>query len=239
MPLYVQIADRLLRDINKGLLAEGDPFPSEEELSRSHGVSRMTARHALQSLKMRGYAMSMKGRGTYVSLPKFEKDGLHLQSFTDEMKRNRAAPSSRVLEQIVLKAGDEIGALLQISSATQVLKLYRLRYANREPINIETTYLSLDRFPGLHKLDFGRLSLYRVLHDTYHIRSAWAEEVIESLQASPAEAKMLEIHPKASLLRIRRVTRLETNEPIEYATSLYRGDRYQAKLRRLLTLLPD
>src|SRR5258705_9389155 len=59
---------------HSGELSEGDVLASEEELARTYQVSRTTARQALHGLKTSGYAYSQKGRGTFVTRPKPEKN---------------------------------------------------------------------------------------------------------------------------------------------------------------------
>jgi GntR family transcriptional regulator len=102
IPLYHQIQSALIERIHTGELSVGDCLPSEYELARSYQVSRITARQALHNLKSRGYAISQKGRGTYVTQPKLEKNIMHLRGFTEDMKRRGMVPSSRLLEQSVL-----------------------------------------------------------------------------------------------------------------------------------------
>jgi GntR family transcriptional regulator len=53
-PRLRQIADELRQQIESGALAPGALLPSEPELARSHGVSRQTARAALQLLEGKG-----------------------------------------------------------------------------------------------------------------------------------------------------------------------------------------
>src|SRR5580704_8719980 len=108
IPLYFQIQRALMEKIHSGELSEGDLLASEEELSRAYRVSRMTARQALHGLKTSGYAFSEKGRGTFVSKPKLEKNIMHLQGFTEEMRQRGMKPSSRVLEQSVVVPNEEL-----------------------------------------------------------------------------------------------------------------------------------
>lgn len=103
MPFYYQIQQTLLDRIASGQLKEGDLLESEEELSRRYKVSRMTARQALQGLKIRGYAVSQRGRGTFVIKPKLSKSILVLTSFTEEIRQKGITPSSRILEQRVVR----------------------------------------------------------------------------------------------------------------------------------------
>jgi GntR family transcriptional regulator len=108
IPLYFQIQRALMEKIQSGELSEGDPLASEEELSRAYQVSRMTARQALHGLKTRGYAFSEKGRGTFVSRPKLEKNILHLQGFTEDMRQRGMKPSSQLLEQVVISVTEDL-----------------------------------------------------------------------------------------------------------------------------------
>ena len=47
--LYLQVVDRLKRDIEKGIYKEKEKFPSEFELAKTLGVSRATLREALRT----------------------------------------------------------------------------------------------------------------------------------------------------------------------------------------------
>src|SRR5215471_17679571 len=127
IPLYYQIQRVLMEKIHSGELSEGDLLDSEEELARLYHVSRMTARQALHGLKARGYALSQKGRGTFVTKPKLEKNIMHLRGFTEDMKQRGMSPSSRLLEQAVIEAGEELAQNLKIDVGAPVMKLKRLR----------------------------------------------------------------------------------------------------------------
>src|ERR1700735_5490443 len=126
IPLYFQIQRALMEKIHSGELSEGDSLASEEELARVYHVSRMTARQALHGLKSSGYAFSQKGRGTFVSRPKLEKNIMHLRGFTEDMKHLGMVPSSRLLEQTVIKATDEPGVKLKVETGETGMRLARL-----------------------------------------------------------------------------------------------------------------
>jgi len=231
VPLYFQIQRRLLERIAASELAEGDLLESEEELSRRYRVSRMTARHALTALKDQGYAVSQKGRGTFVSRPKLEKNILHLLGFSEEMKQRGFRPSSRLLEQAAIAADDGLAARLQVAAGDSLLRLLRVRLANDVPMAIETSHVPLARYPGLDRFDFGKRSLYQVLRDRYGMHVAWADEVLEAFPASREQAGLLLVPPRSSLLAITRTIMQADGTPIESAQTLYRGDRYRAVLR--------
>jgi GntR family transcriptional regulator len=231
IPLYYQIQRALMEKIHSGELITGDPLASEEELARVYQVSRMTARQALHGLKTSGFAFSQKGRGTFVTRPKLEKNIMHLHGFTEDMKHLGMVPSSRLLEQTVIKATEELAEKLKVEPEEVVVRLRRLRLADGIPMALEESNIPLRQFPGLDKISFAKQSLYFVLRESYGVRVAWADEVIEALPATREESELLTIPKKASILSISRIIMTTEETPIEVACSRYRGDRYKASIR--------
>ncbi len=54
LPAYKRIQDTIVKRLESGQLKPGDMVDSERELARIHGVSLMTARHALAGLEREG-----------------------------------------------------------------------------------------------------------------------------------------------------------------------------------------
>ena len=231
IPLYYQIQRALMEKIHSGALTEGDLLASEEELARVYQVSRMTARQALHGLKARGYALSQKGRGTYVTKPKLEKNIMHLRGFTEDMKQRGMVPSSKLLEQTVVSASEDVAESLKVEPETSVMKLRRLRLADGIPMALEESHIPLRPFPGLERINFAKQSLYYVLRENYGVRVAWADEIIEAVPATREDSELLTIPRRASVLSISRVIITTEQAPIEVARSRYRGDRYRALIR--------
>src|SRR5579864_7639650 len=192
-PMYFQIQKQLLTMIQSGRLRPGDALPSEEEVSRACGVSRMTARHALQSLKSQGFASRHKGQGTFVSQPRVEKDIMHLSGFTAEMRALGLEPSSQVLSAEMTPASPGIASRLRIEVEAPVFYLQRLRCADGLPVAVEEVWISREQFPGVDKIDFSSASLYRTLRERYGIRVSRADEVLEARSATSHEAELLRI----------------------------------------------
>ena len=231
IPLYFQIQRNLMEQIQSGKLSEGDPLASEEELARVNKVSRMTARQALHGLKTSGYAFSQKGRGTFVTRPKLEKNIMHLRGFTEDMKHLGMVPSSKLLEQTVIKATAELAEKLKVEPDEVVMRLRRLRLADGIPMALEESCIPLRQFPGLEKISFAKQSLYFVLRESFGVRVAYADEVIEALPATREESELLTMPKRTSILSISRIIMTTEEIPIEVACSRYRGDRYRASIR--------
>lgn len=229
-PLYAQIQSRLKELIRAGEISVNDPLPGEAELSRIFGISRMTARHALQGLTNEGFTYRERGRGTFVSPPKVEKEITHLLGFTAQIRLLGLKASTRVLASAVIPAETSIAAALELSPQGQVLRLQRLRLADDEPIAIEEVWIPRSRFPGIEEIDFGRHSLYETLRDRYGVRIGSSREMIGARGATAEEARLLRITPRSSLLEVSRTLLDIEGRPMEMAYSLYRGDRYRAAL---------
>jgi len=68
-----EIYSQIKGSIKKGEWAPGDKLPSENELSESFGVNRLTVRMALQKLNALGIVETRVGEGTYVTDFSFSK----------------------------------------------------------------------------------------------------------------------------------------------------------------------
>lgn len=65
-PKYRKVFDALQREIQSGRLLPGDRLPSEAELERSFGASRITVGRAVRDLQLAGLVERRAGSGSYV-----------------------------------------------------------------------------------------------------------------------------------------------------------------------------
>ena len=220
-----------MEKIKKGVLAEGEFLPSEQDLARSYNVSRMTARQALQGLKENGYVVTVRRKGTFVTTPKIEKTLISLQGFSQEMRGAGMRPSSTVLEHGLMIPPVDIVERLQLQGDEMVFRLRRLRLADQVPIAIETSYTPAKMFRGIDSIDFEKESLYTVMQNRYGVSIGWSVDVIEAAKATVEEARMLTVPRAASILSITRLVKSPDGRPIEACLSRYRSDRYRATVR--------
>src|SRR6185503_9143931 len=68
-PKYQQVYSALRRDIQSGRLAKGDRLPSEADLVRLFGASRITVGRAVRDLQAAGLVERRAGAGTFVKVP--------------------------------------------------------------------------------------------------------------------------------------------------------------------------
>ena len=114
-PAYRRIQSAIRQRIDSGRLRPGDVVDSERELARIHGVSLMTARHALADLAQEGVVERRHGAGTFVALPKvhFNK----LLGYTEQMASLGLVPRSRIVSSGIVNREHEIAARLGLSSS--------------------------------------------------------------------------------------------------------------------------
>jgi GntR family transcriptional regulator len=225
VPLYYQIQQRLTEQIRTGELKPGDLVPSEQEIAARLGVSRMTARQALKSLCVRGLAYSQRGKGTFVSRMKLEKDFRQLLSFSEEMKERGSQPRSKVLAFKRILPDEDVAEALRLDPAEEVFFLRRVRIADSAPLCIEATHLPARICPDLLKSFDPKGSLYRELAERYGLQVHMADEVAEASLATAAEAALLRVRSKSPVFRFTRTAYLHTGQAIEFVKSIYRGDR--------------
>ena len=207
-------------------LPPGTAVPPERSLATEFDTSRTTVRQALQELVVEGRLERIQGKGTFVAKPKVSQ-ALQLTSYTEDMRAQGLEPTSQLLEIGYITADERLSRLLDIPQGGRVLRIERLRLASGEPMAIETTHLSQERFPALRRSLVRYTSLYTALAEVYDVHLASAEETIETSLANPREAGLLGTDVGLPMLMLSRHSRDSTGEPVEWVRSVYRGDRYK------------
>jgi len=230
LPAYKRIQDAILQRLEAGELKPGDVVDSERELARIHGVSLMTARHALAGLEREGMVVRKRGAGTFVAPPKIHFN--KLMSYTEQMAVRGLSVSSRLLSFAVVDTEHEVAARLALPANSRLLKVERLRLGGEEPFAIEICYLSADDFKDLTRARLDRVSLFSILEHDYALQIAHADEEIDATTADTHTARLLGIPPGSPVLRIRQEIYSTTGRPSIYVLGLYRSDRHTLLIRR-------
>jgi len=69
-PLYMQIHDRILQEVQVGKYLPGDRLPPVRKLSKDFGINHLTVRRGLQSLVQEGWISARPRQGYFVSTTK-------------------------------------------------------------------------------------------------------------------------------------------------------------------------
>jgi GntR family transcriptional regulator len=227
IPLYHQIQQCLLEQIQSGAFKPSEPLPSIQKMAARMGVSQMTVRQAVKALCELGVIYSRQGAGTFISRIKLERDFRQVLSFSEETRARGATPHSRLLSFRIQVPNQEIKEALGLSHKEKIFRLRRVRYADSVPMGIECSCLPVHLCPDLLKSFDPETSLYQELAERYGIHLMVTNEVIEVGKASEEEGPLLQIAPKSPVFLFTRLSFLESGNPIEHVKSVYRGDRYK------------
>jgi GntR family transcriptional regulator len=214
-----------------GALHPGDPLPSERELAERYDVARMTVRAEITRLAAEGLVERVQGRGTYVAEPRVAQAAA-LSSFTEDMRARGLTAGSRVLSQEVLPADAVVARGLDVEPGAPVVRLRRVRTADGDPMALEEAFLDAGRFAALAEEDLEGASLFDVLESRFGARFPTADQRVVAVEIVGEDANLLRVAPGRAGLKFHTVLLDADERPLAYAWSLFRGDRYEIRLRQ-------
>lgn len=231
IPLYYQLIEMIRKDIETGVLKPGDIIPSERELSEKYQISRPTVRQAIKELAYEGLLNREKGKGTFVSRPKFNYGFIQqFSTFYDDMAEKGYQVHTKVLNIEVRNDLPNIGKILNIAENDPIICIERMRYVEGEPIVKVSNFIPFSLCPDLVHEDLTDKSLYRTLFEKYHLRAFRAEITLEATVADNLDSKVLEIPEGAPVIFMKNITFTPENTIMDYFQSRFRGDKGKIKV---------
>jgi GntR family transcriptional regulator, mannosyl-D-glycerate transport/metabolism system repressor len=225
-PLYKQVANQIKKQIQSDNLDKDDAIPSEQKLSESFNVSRVTIRQAIKLLVDEGILYKVRGSGTYVKQPKIEHDIYRLQGFTEEMESLNHIPSNQVLEFSMQIPIEPIKEKLNLKEDEKVFFIRRLRSGDGEPMILEETYMPVTLFPDLSVEVMTRSKYEYVEKKGYKIK----ERQGEILPHIPSKELREILQMKdSSCLAMNLCAYLEDDTIFEYTKLYFRSEKYTFK----------
>lgn len=226
IPLYYQLKSFIEEQIASHAWKPGDQIPSESELSGQFKISRTTVRQAIGDLVNQGKLTRTQGRGTYVAQYSLDKTIFHLIGFTQDMLSRGIQVNSKILKVGTLTPPNHIAYHLNLKENERVIRLKRLRKAEKEIMAIDECYLPFHRYADLLQENLEKSSLYELLAKKYSTTPTRSTRSLQAIPCPPAEAGTLELATGAPVLYIISTNYDQNDLPFEYAESFYRGDRF-------------
>ena len=206
-------------------LRPGDRLPSDAELVAEFGVSRMTARNAMQRLAEQGLVARHPGRGTFVAAPTAHRRTDRLMTFSSEMARRGRVPSSRLLARAIRPSTRGEAVALALAPGEPVLEVRRIRLADNQPIALESAILVASCASSVLTADLEHGSLHAAITAAGQtLRSGTG--TVGAGAATAEDARLLDIRRGDPLLIERRVIVDDDGRRIESTESRYAADRY-------------
>jgi GntR family transcriptional regulator len=231
IPLYHQLKQLLADRIDNGDWQPGDMLPTEEQLQEQYGLSRTTVRQALRELEYEEKISRFPGRGTFVTKPKISHSPDPEFDFTAFLTQQGMRPSWRVLSLEWIPCTMQLARRLSIDVGSLVYQLRRLRLANDEPIGYHTTHVIPALGENINKKWLEQGDSLDYLRKSGQLGESYANRIIEAILATEETARLLEVGTDSPILLIRRRVFDTEGTPVEDMRALYRGDRFQYRIR--------
>ncbi len=232
-PRWLQIAERLRAGIKTGHFAPGQHLPSESELNSLFGVSRTTARAALDKLRNEGLITRQSGKGSIVTTPFVEQPLLTLSSFSADMAARGLEASYETQQVATRKAPAEVCEVFGLPAGASLLHIRRRLLADGAVIGLSRCWISpatiKDRTPPTAR-ELDHRSLYGWLENECGERICSGTETIEAANSDSRLAEALETNAGNAVLIAKRRSCNAKGRIIEYAVIAYRSDRYRFTL---------
>lgn len=223
MPLWAQLESTLRLRLDAGEF--DDRFPTDNELVGEYEVSRHTVREAIRHLNTSGILRRERGRGTVINRSEFEQPLGALYSLFQSIEASGAVQRSHVLD-IREDRDPFVAEQLGVDPDTPLFFLERLRCADDDPLALDRSWLPMDIAQPLLASDFEHTALYAELQAKVGTAPDAGWERIAPVLPTPAERKLLTMRRGEAAFFLERLG-TAGGEPIEWRTTLIRGDRYR------------
>lgn len=228
VPKYQLIENDILEKITSGVYSPGEAIPSEAELVELYKCSRVTVRQALGNLAYKGFIHKKQGSGAFVSKSRTIQRNPFIKGFTEDMEDKGKRVTSKVNVFSVIVADKQIASLLEIKENDLVYYIERTRYADKDALLFEKTYMSVDLHPNM-SIGILRASKYKYAEEN-GLNIEYASQHITPIFASEHIADELKISTKQPMLKVANITYLEDGKVFDYTELYLHPELYQLNM---------
>ncbi|MBY4797758.1 GntR family transcriptional regulator [Collinsella sp. AGMB00827] len=220
--LYLQLADFIREKVYAKEWRAGDRIPSEHALMSMFEVARGTVRKALKLLVDEGMLHQVRGSGTYVSEPGIAHPvGGRPLSFADSLKAQGKDFTTRVVDQWIGPASDDVASALKVPIGCTVMFMRRVRSVDNIPIICQESWLNLRECAGLQDIDYTQESLFNAVQQCSKRKIKTSDMRYTARVAGSEHGELLDCDESAALLMLEQVISLEDGTPIEWCSTWF------------------
>jgi GntR family transcriptional regulator len=226
-PRYHQLYTILRGWIFGGTYGPGARIPSEHELCKTFGVSRMTSHKAIDMLVKEGLLTRTQGKGTFVATDL--GDAPHVENMEHLVRQTvRLAKRSRVTKVTIreVTAPDDVCEDLKLPRGSRVREIAYVRCLDDGPIGYRRSYVPLDPRLNIVPRDLTSKPMLKVF-ESKGINVMGAEQLIGACLADSTLAALLNTGVGAPLVRVRLITFEDSGRPIERSTLYNLAEKYE------------
>lgn len=223
--LHEQLADQL----REHLLAEhiiGQQVPTEDDLTKSFGVSRVTVRRAVQTLVSQGILIKRQGKGTFLlrAKPQIIHPIDRLAPFVETFMAQGEAVETSLLDFQWLN-GPQVPQPYQGSGSA--LTYSRLYISSGTAHAVTRIVMPKDLGEQVTRADASTRPVYEILQDKLSVSLARADHIVGCEVPDANLASKLGLSPSTFMLVVERTTYDNSDRPVVTTTHYLRPDVYK------------
>ncbi len=226
-PLYEQLKLAIKKGIQDREYLPGTRLPSEGELERLYGVSRITVRRAVKELCEEDILARKQGKGTFVlSSPHISYNRLDrtIGGFHDSLAKDGKEATVDILEKAIIRVSESYARDLQIDAEDDVIFLKRLMYGDHMPVMIDTAYIPVKRFPGIYDKLVGNVALFHLMESEYGVKLERYYKVLKVQKATREMSDLLNCRVGDPMFDLFKITYNEEGIPQNISISILNGE---------------
>lgn len=178
-PLYEQVKQHILQQIDSGVWQVNQRLPSEHELVAQFGFSRMTVNRALRELTDEGRLVRLQGVGTFVAQPKSQSALFEVHSIADEIRARGHVHRCHILKLESVAAESEVARALNVVQGGQVFHTQMVHDEDGRAVQFEDRWVNPNVAPHYLQQDFARITAHDYLTATAPFSEG--EHVVEAV----------------------------------------------------------
>ena len=155
-PLYLQVKRHILDNIGSGKWGTSTRVPSENDIVKSFGVSRMTANRALRELRDEGVLVRIAGVGSFVADRHAHAHPLEIRSIADEIRHRGHVHRAEIVSLERIRAVADLAEDFGVAPRSELYCSVIVHFENDRPIQLEDRYVLPKLAPDYLKVDFSR-----------------------------------------------------------------------------------
>jgi len=230
LPLYRQVKRVIREQVNSDIWKPDSRIPSENDLVRAFGVSRMTVNRALRELTLEGLLVRLQGVGTFVAPRKAQSALLEIKSISREIESRGGVHSSDVQVLETLPAAGRLVSILKVPPGTPVYHSILIHRESGIPIQHAERFVNPTIAPKYIDQDFTSITPSEYLLSVAPITEV--EHIVESGMPAENVRVLLEMKRSEPCLILYRKTWsrdiVATSNTLIYPGSRYRiGGRFK------------
>ena len=227
MKKYEQIFKTLEHDITSGIYQAGDYLPTENELTKTHHVSRDTVRKALSLLAEAGLIQKIHGSGSQVI--KHEQIDFpisQLTSYKELVEAHHINSKTNVIAIDKLIVDEKLATLTGFKKNSLVWRITRQRVVDGIASVLDIDYLDKKIVPNMTR-EIAEQSIYNYLENQLHIIIAYAQKEITIDQLTNRDKLLLDIGSEHHVVSVKSKVYLANQYQFQFTESRHKLEKFR------------